>query len=96
MALAKVDINVQRVIGASLDRYIILESGNKAHVPFAAQALHLRSTDPRDTCSINHCVDLIFRTEHGYFPFRAHVDLTARTVEIQCSCAGAKIAGANC
>ena len=88
LALAKVDINVQRVIGASLDRYIILESGNKAHVPFAAQALPLRSTDPRDICSINRCVDLIFRTEQGYLPFRAHVDLTARTVEMHSSTGG--------
>jgi hypothetical protein len=82
LALAKTDVNVRRAIGDSLDRYVILESGNEARVPFAVQALPLRSTDPRDVCSINRCVDLIFRTEQGYLPFRAHVDLTARTVEI--------------
>jgi hypothetical protein len=88
LALAKADVNVRRAIGDSLDRYVILESGNEAHVPLAAQALPLRSTDPRDPCSINRCVDLIFRTERGYLPFRAHVDLTARTVEIHGSTGG--------
>ena len=88
LALVKADVNVRRAVGDSLDRYVILESGNEARVPFAAQALPLRSTDPRDICSINRCVDLIFRTEQGYLPFRAHVDLTARTVEIHSSTGG--------
>jgi hypothetical protein len=88
LALAKADVNVRRAIGDTLDRYVILESGNEARVPFAAQALPLRSTDPRDVCSINRCVDLIFRTDQGYLPFRAHVDLTARTVEIHSSTGG--------
>ena len=88
LALVKADVNVRRAVGDSLDRYVILESGNEARVPFAAQALPLRSTDPRDICSINRCVDLIFRTEQGYLPFRAHVDLTARTVEMHSSTGG--------
>jgi hypothetical protein len=88
LALVKADVNVRRAVGDSLDRYVILESGNEARVPFAAQALPLRSTDPRDICSINRCVDLIFRTEQGYLPFRAHVDLTTRTVEIHSSAGG--------
>src|SRR5262249_45283969 len=82
LALVKADLNVRRAIGDTLDRYVTLQSGNEARVPFAAQALPLRSSDPRDVCSIHRCVDLIFRTEQGYLPFRAHVDLTARTVEI--------------
>ena len=88
LALVKADVNVRRAVGDSLDRYVILESGNEARVPFAAQALPLRSTDPRDICSINRCVDLIFRTELGYLPFRALVDLTARTVEMHSSTGG--------
>jgi hypothetical protein len=88
LALAKADANVRRAVGDSLDRYIILESGNEARVPFAAQALPLRSTDPRDVCSVNRCIDLIFRAERGYLPFRAHVNLTTRSVEIHGSAGG--------
>jgi hypothetical protein len=82
LALAKADPNVRRAVGDTLDRYEILESGSDARVPFAAQALPLHSTDPRDVCSVDRCVDLIFRTEAGYLPLRAHVDLTRRTVEV--------------
>jgi hypothetical protein len=82
LALAKADPNVRRAVGDTLDRYEILESGSDARIPYAAQALPLRSTDPRDVCSVDRCIDLIFRTENGYLPLRAHVDLTRRTVEI--------------
>jgi hypothetical protein len=82
LALATADPNVRRAVGDSLNRFQILEPGSEARVPFAAQALPLRSTDPRDVCSSDRCVDLIFRTEDGYLPFRAHVNLTRRTVEI--------------
>jgi hypothetical protein len=82
LALAKADPNVRRAVGDTLDRYEILDSGSDARIPYAAQALPLRSTDPRDVCSVNRCLDLIFRTENGYLPLRAHVDLTRRTVEI--------------
>lgn len=88
LALAKADPNVRRAVGDSLDRFEILESGSEAPVPFGVQALPLRSTDPRDVCSADRCVDLIFRTENGYLPFRAHVDLTRRSVEIHGSAGG--------
>jgi hypothetical protein len=88
LALAKADPNVRRAVGDTLDRYAIVESGSEARVPFAAQALPLRSTDPRDVCSINRCVDLIFRTENGYLEFRAHIDLTRRTAEIHTDTGG--------
>ncbi len=42
----------------------------------------LRSVDPNDACSRNRCLDLIFRTETGYLPVRADVDLTAQTVAV--------------
>jgi hypothetical protein len=82
LALAKADPNVRRAVGDTLDRYELLESGSDARIPYAVQALPLRSTDPRDVCSVDRCIDLIFRTENGYLPLRAHVDLTRRTVEI--------------
>jgi hypothetical protein len=82
LALAKADPNVRRVIGDTLDRYEILESGSDARVPYAAQALPLRSSDPRDVCSVDRCLDLIFRTDSGYLPLRVHVNLTRGTVEV--------------
>ena len=82
LALAKADPNVRRAVGDTLERYEILESGSDARVPYAAQALPLRSSDPRDVCSVDRCLDLIFRTENGYLPLRAHVNLTKGTVEV--------------
>ena len=79
LALAKADTGLRRAVGDTLDRYEILED---ARVPFAAQALPLRSTDPRDFCSVDRCLDLIFRSESGFLPVRAHVNLTRRTVEV--------------
>jgi hypothetical protein len=68
LALAKSDAGVRRAVGDTLERYELLESGSEARVPFIAQALPLRSSDPRDLCSIDRCLDLIFRTENGYLP----------------------------
>lgn len=82
LALAKTNPDLRRLIGDTLDRFEILESGSEARVAYAAQALPLRSTDPRDVCSVHRCLDLIFRTESGYLPVRAHVDLTTRTVSV--------------
>ena len=83
LALAVANPNLRRLVGDNLNRFQIFELGSEARVPFAAQALPVRSTDPRDVCSTDRCVDLIFRTEDGYLPFRAHVNLARGTVEIQ-------------
>jgi len=83
LALAKANAAVRRAIGDTLDRFEILDTGSDASIPFAAQALPLRSTDPHDSCSTNRCLDLIFRTETGYLSVRAHVNLTKRTVTVQ-------------
>ncbi len=82
LVLAKADAVVRRAIGETLDRFQILDSGDETRVPYAAQALPLRSTDPRDPCSVDRCLDLIFRTENGYLSLRAHVNLTKRTVAV--------------
>jgi len=82
LALAKADTGLRRAVGDTLDRYEILESDSDARVSFAAHALPLRSTDPRDFCSVDRCLDLIFRSEFGFLPVRAHVNLTRRTVEV--------------
>jgi hypothetical protein len=82
LALAKADAAVRRALGEGSDRFEILDSGSEARVPFAVQALPLRSTDPKDPCHVDRCLDLIFRTESGYLSMRAHVDLTRRTVSV--------------
>jgi hypothetical protein len=82
LALAKADSAVRRAVGEPLDRFEIVDSGADPRVPFAAQALPLRGTDPKDPCRVDRCLDLVFRTERGYLPVRAHVDLTKRTVTV--------------
>jgi|SRR2546430_4970935 len=83
LALAKADRGVRSAIGDSLDRFQILNSGDDADVPFAAQVLPLRSADRRDPCSADRCLDLVFRTPKGYMPLRVRVDLTRRTVAVE-------------
>jgi hypothetical protein len=82
LALAKANPDLRRAIGDTLDRYAILEPGSEERVPYAAQVLPVASTNRNDPCSTNRCLDLIFRTENGYLPLRAHVDLTRRTVAL--------------
>jgi hypothetical protein len=82
LALAKANPQLRQAVGDTIDRYAILEPGSQAQVPFAAQVLPVTSTSRNDPCAVNRCVDLIFRTENGYLPVRAHVDLTRRTVAV--------------
>ena len=82
LALAKATPQLRQAVGDTIDRYAILEPGSQAQVPFAAQVLPVVSTSRNDPCASNRCVDLIFRTENGYLPVRAHVDLTRRTVAV--------------
>jgi len=82
LTLAKANPQLRRAVGDTIDRYAILEPGSQAQVPFAAQVLPVVSTSRNDPCASDRCVDLIFRTETGYLPVRAHVDLTRRTVAV--------------
>jgi hypothetical protein len=82
LALAKASPELRQAVGETLGRYAILQPGSEERVPFAAQVLPVVSTSRNDPCSTNRCVDLIFRTENGYLPLRAHVDLTRRTVAV--------------
>jgi hypothetical protein len=81
LALAKASPDIRRIVGDRLDQFVILDSGGDAHVPFAAQVLPVATTDPNDPCFADRCLELIFRTETGYLPVRAYVDLTRRTVK---------------
>jgi hypothetical protein len=83
LALAKTSPELRRAVGDSLDRYAIVEPGSDERVPFAAQALPLRNSNPKDPCSVDRCLTLILRTENGYLALHAQVDLTKRTVSVQ-------------
>jgi hypothetical protein len=82
LTLAKANPDLHRVVGSRLEQFVLLESGSNVRVPLAAQALPLLNSNPDDPCSADRCLDLIFRTETGYLPVRATVDLTTRTVKI--------------
>jgi hypothetical protein len=82
LTLAKANPDLRRVVGSRLERFVLLESGSNVRVPLTAQALPLLNSNPDDPCSAHRCLDLIFRTETGYLPVRATVDLTSRTVKI--------------
>jgi hypothetical protein len=82
LVLAKASPDVRRIVGNRLDQFVILEPGNDARVALAAQVLPVASTNPNDPCSVDRCLELIFRTETGYLPVRAGVDLTRHTVKL--------------
>ncbi len=85
LALAKANPEVRRAVGPDLEKFVILQPGSDERVAFAAEVLPLRSGDRSDPCSTDRCLDLVFRTESGYLPFRASVDLTKRTVKLNSS-----------
>ena len=65
------------------DRFVA-DTGTEAteRAEYLAQILPLRTTATSDPCSRDRCVDVIFRKPSGYLRFRAHVDLTRRTVQM--------------
>lgn len=83
LVLAKANSEVRRGLGERLEQFKLADPGSDTRNPFVAQALPLRSTNPSDPCSTDRCLDLIFRTEEGYLPLRAHVNLTKRTVALE-------------
>lgn len=79
-ALAQQDQNVRAALGKSLDKFKVGEPDGSPGESFIVEVLPLRSVDPNDPCTHNRCMDLLFRGEGGYLPFRAEVNLTTRTV----------------
>jgi hypothetical protein len=80
LALATANPDVRSAVGSRLRQFVIVTSGSDAGIPLAAEALRVRSVAPSDPCTLDRCLDLIFRTESGYLPLRATVDLTQHTV----------------
>lgn len=84
-ALARRDPAVRRAVGESIDRYSVVDSGTDGprRNPFVVQGLPVRSVNAQDTCSVDRCLDLIFRAERGYLAFRAHADITKGVVTVE-------------
>lgn len=82
-SLAKANAELRRALGERGEQFRLADANGDVREPFVVEALPLRSTNPRDPCSKDRCLDLIFRTEEGYLPLRAHVDLTKRTVAVE-------------
>lgn len=85
LALAKASPEVRRAVGSRIDQFVVLDRGATQPVPFEAQTLRVRSVDPNDPCTLDRCLDLVFKTETGYLPLRAAVDLTQHTVTVRTS-----------
>lgn len=82
LALAKASPEARNAVGETLALFRILDMGGEERVPFAAEVLPLRFSNPDEPCSVDRCLALIFRTENGYLGVGAHVDLTRRTVTV--------------
>jgi hypothetical protein len=83
LALAKGNADIRRIVGDTIDRYVIAEPGLDAGGPFVAEALPLLSGNPQDPCHADRCLDVIFRGEHGYLPVRAHADITKQSITVE-------------
>lgn len=80
--LAQRNPELQRFLTGYAGRFRPLAPASEAVEPFAVEPLPLRSIDPKDLCTRDRCLDLIFRTPDGYLPLRAHVNLTRGTVTV--------------
>jgi hypothetical protein len=83
LALAKASLDVRGVMGSRIDQFAVLDPNALKTIPFEVQFLRVRSVDPNDPCTLDRCLDLIFKTETGYLPLRAAVDLTKHTVTVK-------------
>ena len=82
VALARGDAKVRAAIGATVDRFQFRPSGDETKMPFAAEILPLLGNNEKDPCFNDRCVEVLFRTEAGYLPLRAQVDLSSRAVTL--------------
>jgi len=80
--LAQRNAELQRSLTGYAGRFRPLSPASEAVEPFAVEPLPLRSIGPKDLCTRDRCLDLIFRTPDGYLPLRAHVNLTRGTVTV--------------
>lgn len=80
LALAQRGERTRAALSVSLSRFEPARAGLE-YPPSAyiAEPLPIRSSDPRDPCSRDRCLELVFRTPAGYLPLRVQVNLTRGT-----------------
>ena len=80
LALAQRGERTRAALGASLSRFEPARAGQEyPPTAYIAEPLPVRSSDPRDPCSRDRCLELVFRTPTGYLPYRVQVNLTRGT-----------------
>lgn len=80
LALAQRSERSRAAIGPSLSRFEPARAGLEyPPTAYIAEPLPIRSSNPRDPCSRDRCLELVFRTPAGYLPNRVHVNLTRGT-----------------
>jgi len=80
LGLAREAASARAALGRSLDGFVPAQARRVyPRETLLAEALPLRSSDPKDPCSRDRCLELIFRTPEGYLPVRVQVNLTRRT-----------------
>ena len=82
LALVKASPQAQKSVGPSLDRFILVQSGDEYPKVDIVQALPVRSSDPKDPCAAHRCLQFLFRSQQGYLPLRAQVDLSKHAVSV--------------
>ena len=80
LALAQRGGQTRAAVGPSLSRFEPARAGQEyPPAAYIAEPLPIRSSNPRDPCSRDRCLELVFRTPSGYLPFRVQVNLTRGT-----------------
>lgn len=80
LALAQRGERTRAVLGESLSRFEPARAGQEyPPTAYIAEPLPIRSSNPRDPCSRDRCLELVFRTPAGYLPHRVQVNLTRGT-----------------
>jgi hypothetical protein len=80
LTIAQRNERLQAILRQGLARFRPARAGEEyPSTAYVAEPLPLRSSDPRDPCSGDRCLELIFRTPEGYLPIRVQVDLTRGT-----------------
>jgi hypothetical protein len=77
LALAQRSARTGIRMGPMLERFQPARAGVEyPPTAYIAEPLPLRSSNPRDPCSRDRCLELVFRTPQGYLPLRIQVNLT--------------------
>lgn len=80
LALAQRNERTRAQLGPELSRFQPARAGQEyPPTAYIAEPLPVRSSNPRDACSRDRCLEFVFRTPQGYLPYRVQVNLTRGT-----------------